>query len=151
MIAVLLVGGMGTRLRPFTLGRPKGLLPVLNRPFLAYQLDMLKEGGVDDVVLAAGKHARQWQSALSDVTPKGMKLHFAYEPEPLGTGGAIRFAFASVDSKRTIVEPVLAFNGDVFFDLDIERFVGFHIRRGSKATIADLEKKIADTLEKRKK
>lgn len=136
MIAVLLVGGMGTRLRPFTLGRPKGLLPVLNRPFLAYQLDLLKEGGVSDVVLAAGKHAREWEKALRGVTPKGLKLHFAYEPAPMGTGGAIRFAFDQLDRKAKIIEPVLAFNGDVFFDLDIDKFVSFHARRGSMATIA---------------
>jgi NDP-sugar pyrophosphorylase family protein len=136
LIAILLVGGMGTRLRPLTLGRPKGLIPVLNRPFLAYQLDLLKEGGVTDAVLAAGRHAREWETALRGVTPKGLKLHFAYEPEPLGTGGAIRFAFDAIDRKKSVSEPVLAFNGDVFFDLDIRAFREFHVRRGAVVTIA---------------
>jgi len=136
MIAIILVGGQGTRLRPLTLDRPKGLIPVLNRPFLAYQLDLLKEGGVRDVVLAAGKSAREWESALRGVTPKGLKLHFAYEPAPLGTGGAIRFAFDTIDRKKKITDPVLAFNGDVFFDLDIHAFEAFHVRRKSLCTIA---------------
>ena len=56
MKAILLVGGMGTRLRPRTLTQPKALLPVLNRPFLQYQLDLLKKAGVRDVLLAAGKN-----------------------------------------------------------------------------------------------
>lgn len=142
MIALLLVGGQGTRLRPLTLGRPKGLIPVLNRPFLSYQLDLLKEAGVRDVVLAAGRHARQWEAALRSVG-KGLRFHFAYEPQPLGTGGAIRFAFDSLDRRRPVNEPVLVFNGDVFFELDIPAFEAFHRRRGSVCSIALI--KVDDT------
>lgn len=136
MIAILLVGGFGTRLRPLTLNRAKGLLPVLNRPFLSYQLDLLREGGVTDAVLAAGRHARQWEKGLRGITPRGLRLHFAYEPAPLGTGGAIRFAYDAARRRLPVDGPVVVLNGDVFLDLDIRKFSAFHRARGSQATIA---------------
>ena len=136
MIAILLVGGFGTRLRPLTVNRAKGLIPVLNRPFLSYQLDLLKQGGVTDAVLAAGRHARHWEKGLRNLTPKGLRLHFVYEPKPMGTGGAIRYAYDSARRRMNIQEPVLVFNGDVFFDLDIRKFAAFHRSRAAEATIA---------------
>ena len=137
MKAILLVGGLGTRLRPLTLSQPKALLPVLNRPFLAYQLDLLKQGGVRDVLLAAGRNARAWERSLKSLSRPGLRLHFAYEPQPLGTGGAIRYAFDHLRSRGVLDDqPVLVFNGDVFFDLDIRAALRFHDGRRSDATIA---------------
>jgi mannose-1-phosphate guanylyltransferase len=136
MIAIILIGGFGTRLRPLTLKQPKALMPVLNRPFLSYQLDILKAAGVTDVVLAAGKHSKPFQNAFKKLTPPKMRMHFAFEPQPLGTGGAVRFAYDTLKKKQNISGPVLVFNGDVFFNLPVNEFVSFHQRNGSKATIA---------------
>ncbi len=137
MKAVLLIGGFGTRLRPLTLARPKALLPVLNRPFLAYQLELLAEAGVTDVMLACGKFMRPWQKDFKALAPRGVKIHFAFEPKPLGTGGAIRFAYDHLKKvTRPDASPVLIFNGDVFFELPVKRFVDFHLNHASAATIA---------------
>src|SRR5687768_16600376 len=118
MRALLLVGGLGTRLRPLTSTRPKALMPLLNRPFLSYLLDSLDDAGINDVVLAAGHQAKP----LKKYFPK---LRHAIEPEPLGTGGAIRFGFEKFRSK-TDPSPVLIFNGDVLFDLSLKDFIAFH-------------------------
>ncbi len=137
MKAILLIGGFATRLRPLTLKRPKALIPVLNRPFLSYQLDLLKTAGVTDVSLACGRHSQPWRRAFERIAPRGMRMHFAFEPHPLGTGGAIRFAYDAFPEKiRRAGEPVLIFNGDVFLDLDIQAFVRFHAQRKAAATIA---------------
>lgn len=137
MKAILLIGGFGTRLRPLTLTRPKALLPVLNRPFLSYQLELLAEAGVSDVMLACGKHMAAFRKAFLALAPKRMKMHFAFEPDPLGTGGAIRFAH---DKLKKMVHPdfapVLVFNGDVFFDLPVNEFIRFHLTNRAEGTIA---------------
>ena len=103
-------------------------MPVLNRPFLSYQLDIFKEAGVT----RRGAGRRQTFEAVArraepvDVR-RGMRMHFAFEPEPLGTGGAIRFAYGALKKKiKTISGPVLVFNGDVFFNLPVREFVSFH-------------------------
>ncbi len=137
MIAIILIGGFGTRLRPLTLKQPKALMPVLNRPFLSYQLDILAEAGVTDVVLAAGKHSKPWRGALSRLCPPRMRMHFAFEPKPLGTGGAIRFAHDALKKKiKSRSGPALIFNGDVFFNLPVREFVSFHQSNGSHASVA---------------
>jgi NDP-sugar pyrophosphorylase family protein len=135
--AVILIGGFGTRLRPLTLSQPKALLPILNRPFLSYQIDVLKRGGVKTVMFAAGAHIRPWEKAIRRLQLKGQKFHFAFEPKPLGTGGAIRFALDALKKKGLLTtHPLLVFNGDVFFDLDIKSFARFHSTNRSACTIA---------------
>ncbi len=137
MNAILLVGGLGTRLRPLTLHRPKALLPVLNKPFLNYQLDILKEAGVKHVMLAAGPEAEHWERALRHVKPKGLHLHFWYEKVRLGTGGAIRFAFDELRQRRLASpDPVLVLNGDILLELDVKRFLAFHRNRKACGSLA---------------
>ena len=137
MKAILLIGGFGTRLRPLTLTRPKALLPVANRPFLAYQLELLREAGVSDVMLACGNFMLPFKRAFNAIAPRGTKLHFAFEPAPLGTGGAIRFAHDRLKSAVAMDRsPILVFNGDVFFELPVKKFVAFHLTKKAAATIA---------------
>jgi mannose-1-phosphate guanylyltransferase len=133
--AILLVGGLGTRLRPLTENRPKALIPVLNRPFISYLLDHLKEAGVTDVVFAAGHLAEPIKRIFPTYSTKNFRLHFAEELRPLGTGGAIRFAFERFKHKND-PRPVLVFNGDVLFDLSLKRFNVFHRQKKSSCTIA---------------
>jgi NDP-sugar pyrophosphorylase family protein len=124
VIAILLVGGQGTRLRPLTERLPKPMLPIANRPFLEHQIEHLREHGVDRIVLSCG----YLPEAI--VTHFGDSLEYAVEDEPLGTGGAIRFAAEGVD------ETFVVCNGDILTDLDVTGLVGLHRSRGARATIA---------------
>ena len=124
MIAVLLVGGEGTRLRPLTEWLPKPMLPITNRPFLEHQLAHLREHGIDRVVMACGYLPDPIRDHFGD------QLEYRVEPQPLGTGGAIRFAAGDVD------ETFVVCNGDVLTDLDLSAQVRMHRERGARTTLA---------------
>ncbi len=126
--AVILAGGQGTRLRPLTLARAKPVVPFLNRPFLAYQLALLGACGVQDVVLSCGYRAEDLKSALAGET-SGVRLRYAVEAEPLGTGGGVRNA---VD---LTAGTVYVLNGDILTDADLAAMRRFHERRGARVTI----------------
>jgi len=127
--AVILAGGQGTRLRPLTLARAKPVVPLLNRPFLAYQLALLREHSVTDVILACSYRVDDVRAALGDVGPLGVKLRYVVEQEPLGTGGGVRNAADLVSGT------VLVFNGDILTDADLTAMRQFHEARGSRTTI----------------
>jgi mannose-1-phosphate guanylyltransferase len=131
MRAVVLVGGFGTRLRPLTFTTPKPMLPVGHRPIIENLVTMLSAAGVDQVVLALGFKPEPFLAAFPDGTCAGVPLHYAVEPEPLDTGGAIRFAadHAGIDDTFVVV------NGDVLTDLDVARLVSFHRETGAEATL----------------
>jgi mannose-1-phosphate guanylyltransferase len=130
--AVVLVGGLGTRLRPLTHHRPKQMLPIVNRPMIEHVVGHLVEHGVDDVVLSLGYQPDGFRDAYPDGHCAGAALHYAIEPEPLDTAGAIRFAAcdAGIDERFLVV------NGDVLTDLDVTAFVAFHESRGAEGTIS---------------
>jgi len=137
MKAIILVGGQGTRLRPLTLTQPKPLLPILNRPFISYQLDMLKKAGVQQVVLAIGPQAQSWTNHLSSFKPKGLKIEFSIEKKPLGTGGGIRWAYERVlKRKMAEIEPIVVLNGDIFIHLNLRKMNLFHNENKAEATLA---------------
>jgi len=131
MRAVVLVGGFGTRLRPLTASIPKPMLTVGHRPMIALLIDRLARGGVTEVVLALGFRPEPFVEAFPDGQLDGVKLSYAVEPEPLDTGGAIRFAaeFAGIDDTFVVA------NGDVITDLDVSELVAAHRRRSAEATI----------------
>ena len=132
MRAIVLVGGFGTRLRPLTLHTPKQMLPVVDRPMIERVVAGLGEVGVTDAILSLGYRPDAFFDAYPDDTIDGVKLHYAVEPEPLDTAGAIRFAAidAGVDSRFIVV------NGDVLTDLDIGRLWATHAEHGAEGTIA---------------
>lgn len=132
MIAVVLVGGFGTRLRPLTLHTPKQMLPVVDRPMIDWVVAALSRHGVDHAVLALGYKPDAFQAAYPDGRCAGVQLHYAVEPEPMDTAGAIRFA--ALDAGVT--GRFLVCNGDVLTDLDITALIAFHDRTGAEATIA---------------
>jgi len=131
MRAVVLVGGFGTRLRPLTFTTPKPMLPVGNRPIIENLVSMLSQAGVSEVVLALGFKPEPFMEAFPDGRCAGVALHYAVEPEPLDTGGAIRFAaeHAGVDDTFVVV------NGDVLTDLDVGRLIEFHRATGAEASV----------------
>jgi len=131
MRAVVLVGGFGTRLRPLTLTTPKPMLPVGHVPIIERLVDNLARGGVTDVTLALGFKPEPFIDAFPDGVCNGVSLHYAVEPEPLDTAGAIRFAAESSGIDETFVVA----NGDVLTDLDIGSLVRFHKAHSAEATI----------------
>jgi len=129
VIAVVLVGGEGTRLRPLTLDEPKPVLPIGGIPFLSLLLDRLAAAGVTHVVFSCGYLPERLRAGIG-TPPPGVQVEVVVEDEPLGTAGAIRFAAAGrVDG------PFLALNGDVLGDADFSALVRAHADAGATAAI----------------
>lgn len=130
--AILLVGGQGTRLRPLTINTPKPMLPVAGVPFTMHQILRARDAGVDRIVLGTSYRADVFKEFM-DRTDVGIEVVIATEDEPLGTGGAIRFAAEHLHSGPD--EPVLVFNGDVLTGLDIAALVAEHRERGGDVSL----------------
>jgi mannose-1-phosphate guanylyltransferase len=130
MKALLLVGGQGTRLRPLTIHAPKSIVPIFNRPFLHYQLDLIKRvPEIDEVILSLNYQPHRIEEVFGDGREAGIKLRYVVEPTPLGTAGAVRYAAQGV--RDTIV----VFNGDVLTQVDLRGLIDFHRGRRARATI----------------
>lgn len=127
---MILVGGEGTRLRPLTSTVPKPVVPLVDRPFIAYMLQWLAEHGVDDVIMSCGFLATSVRNVLGDGSAYGLRLRFVEEPDPRGTAGALKFAESMLD------ERFLMLNGDVLTDIDLSAQIAQHERTGAKATLA---------------
>ena len=126
--AVILVGGQGTRLRPLTDRTRKDMLPLVDRPLLAYTFEHLARHGVKRAIVSCGYLPDQIRSRFSDRHGK-LSLEYAVEDEPLGTGGAIGFA------SRGLEGSFFALNGDSLREADLGELVRFHRSTGAKATI----------------
>lgn len=127
MKAVILAGGLGTRLRPLTYHVPKPLIPIAGKPMVEHILDALPPE-VDRVALAVSYKADQVRERFTDHTYR-FTVEILEEPEPLGTGGAIRNAVGDG-------EEALVFNGDILSSLDVGRFVADHEAAGGQGRIA---------------
>ncbi len=130
MQALILAGGEGTRLRPLTSTVPKPVVPLVDRPFIAFMIDWLCGHGVDDIVMSCGHLASGVRNVLGDGEAFGIRLRYVEEPRPLGTGGALKYAEQLLD------ERFLMLNGDVLTDLDVSGQLAQHERTGAKATLA---------------
>ena len=130
MQAVILVGGEGTRLRPLTSTVPKPVVPLVDRPFIAYMLEWLARHGVDDVVMSCGFLATAVRNVLGDGSQYGLRLRFIEEPEPRGTAGALKYAEDFLD------ERFLMLNGDVLTDIDLTAQIAQHEATGAVGTLA---------------
>ena len=114
MKAILLAGGKGTRLRPLTVHTPKPIVPILNRPFLYYQIDLLRQvPEIDEVILSLNYQPRRIEEIFGEGEGLGLRVRYVVEPMPLGTGGAVRYAGDS------LTESVVVFNGDVLTQVDL--------------------------------
>jgi mannose-1-phosphate guanylyltransferase len=130
MQALILAGGEGTRLRPLTSTMPKPVVPLVNQPFMSYMLEWLASHGVDDVILSCGFMADGVRAVLGDGQGTGMRIGYLEEPEPLGTGGALKFAEEQLDERFFML------NGDVLTDIDLTAQLEQHERTGARATLA---------------
>lgn len=129
VIGAVLAGGLGTRLRSVVADRPKVLATVSGRPFLTYLLDQLARVGVHETVLLVGYGAEQVRSTIGTVHG-GMKITYSQEPEPLGTGGALRYA-----QQRLQRENILLLNGDSCCDVNLSELLQVHRSQNAAATL----------------
>jgi D-glycero-alpha-D-manno-heptose 1-phosphate guanylyltransferase len=127
--AVVLAGGLGTRLRAAVADRPKVLAEVQGRPFLAYLLDRLAAAGVGEIVLCTGYLGEQVRAAFG-ATHAGCPLTYVQERRPLGTAGALRRAL-----RQRASDPVLVLNGDSYCPADLGTLWAWHAARGASATL----------------
>jgi NDP-sugar pyrophosphorylase family protein len=130
MKAILLAGGKGTRLRPLTIHTPKPIVPIFSRPFLHYQIDLLKQvPEIDEVILSLNYQPRRIEEMFGSGEGLGIKIRYVVEPSPLGTAGAVRYAGDSLE------ESVIVFNGDVLTDVNLAAVLALHREKKAKATI----------------
>jgi len=130
MKAILLAGGKGTRLRPLTIHTPKPIVPIFDRPFLQFQLDLIKKvPEIDEVILSLNYQPRRIEEIFGDGGDTGLSLRYMVEPAPLGTAGAIKYAAEHVH------DSIVVFNGDVLTEVDLGAVIALHRERNAKATI----------------
>ena len=137
--AVVLAGGLGTRLRPYTVVLPKPLLPIGDRPVLDIVMRQLKAQGFDRVTIATGYLAELIEAFFRDGSAYGIPVDYYRETEPLGTVGAL----ASIPD---LDEPFLVMNGDVLTDMDYGALLERHTASGDAATIATTSREVQISL-----
>ncbi|HNT21608.1 MAG TPA: nucleotidyltransferase family protein [Saprospiraceae bacterium] len=131
MIAIVLAGGLGTRLRPVTGDLiPKALVPVQGKPFLHWQLNYLKKQGIKKIILAVSFHAGQVIEYFG-TDFQGLPLEYSVEKKALGTGGATKRAMTLTGNK-----PVFVCNGDTWFKVNLEKMRQKHRLAGHAVTLA---------------
>ena len=128
--AVILVGGMGTRLRPLTLSAPKPMLPTAGVPFLTHLIGRIREAGVTHIVLGTSYQPQVFESYFGDGSCFGVEMEYVVEQEPLGTGGGIRNV-----AEHLRGDTVLIFNGDVLSGVDLRALIATHERTEADVTL----------------
>lgn len=131
MKALILVGGLGTRLRPLTFSIPKPLLPVGEIPILQIILDQMKRAGIEEIVLATGYHAELIRAFCGNGAKWGLRIDYVHEEEPLGTAGPIALARQHLNTD----DAFLLMNGDILTDLDFGEFLRAGIGSGHDLTV----------------
>ena len=129
MKAVIMAGGEGTRLRPLTSNCPKPMLPLANRPMMEHVIGLLKQHGIDEIVVTVAFLANQIRTYFGDGRELGVKITYATEDQPLGTAGSVRNAMDQ------LTERFLVISGDVLTDIDLGRILSLHEEKGAVATI----------------
>ena len=130
MKAILLAGGKGTRLRPLTVHTPKPIVPIFDRPFLRYQIELLRRmPEIDEIILSLNYQPSRIEEVFGEGQDMGVRLRYVVEPMPLGTAGAVKYAEEFLD------DSVIVFNGDVLTGIDLPAVVRLHRERRARATI----------------
>ena len=128
--AVLMVGGEGTRLRPFTYELPKALLPVKGKPMVLHIIDHLKSHGVTEIIMAIRYKGDQIKEYFGDGSKFGVDIKYVEEKTPLGTAGPLRLG------KKYLKETFFLIWGDILSDIDLTDYMHFHKNNDALATIA---------------
>lgn len=128
--AVIMVGGMGTRLRPLTETCPKPILPVLDKPCLMYLIENIASAGISEIILACGYRYPQLAETIGDGLDIGIDISYSFEDEPLGTAGAIK----KVEGR--LGDTFVAANGDVFSQINVAEEIEEHISSKASITIS---------------
>ena len=123
MKALIMVGGKGTRLRPYTNNIPKALLPIGDMPILEIILYQLKTAGVEEVTLAVGHLSQLFEAFFQDGRRLGIKINYSYEEKALGTAGPIAFVIENLG------EDFIVMNGDVLTTLEYKRMFDYHKKK----------------------
>jgi D-glycero-alpha-D-manno-heptose 1-phosphate guanylyltransferase len=127
--AVILAGGLGTRLKETVPNLPKPMAPIRNRPFLEYQIDYWIKQGINRFILSVGYLKDSIIEHFGN-RYKGIPIEYAIEHEPLGTGGGLLLA------EKGLTEPFLVLNGDTFIEVDLDNLYEFHLERKSEWTFS---------------
>jgi len=130
--AIILAGGKGERLRPFTDDRPKPMVLILERPILEYQVRWLASQGVKRIVFSCGYRHEVIESYFEDGAKYGGDIRYAVEEEPLGRGGGIKLAWKELEPSSA---PVIATNGDIMTSFDLAPMIEAHRTARAAATI----------------
>jgi len=128
--AIILVGGRGTRLRPFTYELPKAMLPIQGKPMVLHVLEQLKSHGVTDIILAIGYKGEKIREFFGNGHQFGLSIKYIHEKRPLGTAGPLRLA------KKYLEESFFLVWGDILSSLDLTDFMHFHKEHNGLATVA---------------
>ena len=128
--AIILAGGMGTRLKTIISDLPKPMAPIMNVPFLTYQLNYLKHFGIKKVIFSVG-YLSEKIIAHYNQSFENINIEYSIEKNPLGTGGGIRMAMSNLNE-----DLVLILNGDSFFDLNLEQFYNLHLEQKAEFSLA---------------
>ena len=130
MKAIIIAGGLGTRLRPLTYNTPKPIVPVANRAFVLHQIELLRQHGIDEVILNLHYLSDNIKSILDDGKNLGLKIRYSLEEHPLGTAGAVKNAEEFFGDG-----PLVVFNGDVLTDINISQILDFHKEKKARVTL----------------
>ncbi len=130
MKAIILAGGEGTRLRPLTVGRPKPLIPVVNRPIMGHVLLLLKRHHIQEAIITTAYMSNLIQDYFGDGHSLGMELRYVVEDRPLGTAGAVK------NARNFIDDTFLVISGDVMTDFNLTELIETHRQHGGRATMA---------------
>lgn len=124
-----MAGGEGTRLRPLTSNAPKPMLPLVNRPMMEHIVDLLREHGIEDIVVTVAFMANAIRNYFGDGSEFGVRMVYASEETPLGTAGSVRNAMDELDDTFVVI------SGDVLTDIDLGAVIATHTEREALATI----------------
>jgi len=128
--AIIIAGGLGTRLRPLTYNIPKPIVPLVNKPFVFHQIELLKKFGINEVILNLHYLSDNIRNLFDDGKRLGVKIYYSIEKTLLGTAGAVKNAEEFFDN-----DPMLVFNGDILTDINLTKLINYHIEKKAKATL----------------
>ncbi|HBV96677.1 MAG: nucleotidyltransferase [Peptococcaceae bacterium BICA1-7] len=129
MKAIIMAGGEGSRLRPLTCNRPKPMVPVMNRPMMAYIVELLKKHGITDIGVTLQYMPESIRDYFGNGSEFGVNMRYYVEETPLGTAGSVKNAATFLDDTFIVI------SGDALTDFDLSRATQFHGEKGSVATL----------------